>query len=623
MSRVNLQERTKIVLALSIIAMILGLTNIPVISTEMALILLFLASLLLSDHFVQFFKTERITALILSCAGLLIITSVILGILGWLRLMEMIFTFEAVILLLIFSDRRDHKFHLNFPSKDILVVTAIGLTIATTLRYFSPYPIQIDTDIPKEAIRIAYIAKTGYAPFLLPSDFRPITFDTLLASVSILTSTPAYDILWYGVFLTYPLFGIGVVLVAEKISSNGIIATISGLFALLVCGFWYFEGPSHVLPITISIILTLFILRLFLDWDEKGWTRFFSFISLLIFYNLGYYYMVIAILPLFSFFQVWPTRRLGKISSIVAITGSVGLFYAALFTYSSTIGLAEPATNDQFVAQALLAAYSPMILLLFGIGIFAIIQRKNRSTYPLLFFSLLVLATLLIPIQFGSRLEPIARPELAIVSTIGLIEILSFLKMGGEKKLIGFMCSLLLITSPILISPYQSWFTSTIPVPDWHGLPIRIMSQDEGTAGLWLRDNGNGFIVSDIESSVIMQGISGLGGMLNPMLFLSNYTLANLIYSALHAQNINETIVYLREISCSCSVFYFVITSRTQPSVDEWLSYSQSELEYHFPQAQLTVYYPTSLTPFSDPSLEKMKLVFLNHSVAIYEVSIK
>ena len=319
------------------------------------------------------------------------------------------------------------------------------------------------------------------------------------------------------------------------------------------------EGPAIILPETFAAIATLFVLAIYLDWNPKGLKSLLILLCMFVFFDLGYYYAVVIVLPFIAFLQIWPVRRLGRVAGPVFVCLSLATTVGGILFYGETIGSQMTPVSLSFVGEFMLAAYTPLLLIFVLVGfIFGIFFAKDSRVFPLICYGLFVVVLLAIPIPFATRTEIFGRPEFAMIASMGVFGLISLVTNERSRKRLVLAAILILVSTPILILPYQSWFSSTVQVTGWHGLSLDTFSQDEGNAGLWLRKNASpgSFIITDIESSAIMQSVSGLPGLLNPILFLSNYTLLSLTYSALNATTLTGSIQILRQISAEQDILF-------------------------------------------------------------------
>lgn len=616
------QIRNRKIVVISFALTILALANFHFVSNIASVILFLLASFLAGRLVQTFFKSnDIILCTVLGAFGILLGVSVTLGPLGGLRYDVLVLVFFAGAVAI------TQSLPVNLPrttSYSEFVISAVligcfGLALAFALRYYSPFPIQIDTDVTKEAIRIVYIAKTGSAPILLPGDFRPIVYDTMISVISVVTGAQGSDIVWYAVYATFPLYGLGVLLLSKRFFGDWRRATVASFLSLLICGFWYLEGPAIILPETFAAIISLYLVALYLDWNMIGTKSLLIFLGLMIFFDIGYYYAVAALVPFIALLQIWPRRRLANKMGYVVVILGVALTAGAFELYGNTIGSQMTSIDFSFVEQFMTAAYTPILLAFIAAGFVSIFfVTKDKSLFPVAIFSIIVLLILVLPISFATRIEIFVRPELAMVGAAGLVSFVSLVDNPQSKKGLALMCILLVVVAPIMIRPYESWFTGTVPVSAWHGLSIETFSEDEGEAGLWLRQNvQTGFVISDLESSAIMQSISGLSGMYNPIYFLNNLTLLNLTYAALASNYTATSLNYLRRISSNTN-FYYVITSRTETSIRQWESLISSDTLTFQSTQDLIVSYPTGDPPYSDSLFDNFTLVYSNPSVDIY-----
>ncbi len=617
-----MQVKHKKSLTISIVLTAVAILRIQTISNFAAIALLIETSLLTGLLLQKLFKSkDTVLSTTMGCFAVLIVVGGVLGSIG-------ILTFNAILLSLAVLSISINFISLEFPEivrpknsvLPIVLISSLGVILAVGLRYFSPYPIQIDTDVTKEAIRIGFIGRSGVAPILLPGDFRPVLYDTMLSIVSILIGIQGSDVVWYAVFATFPLYGIGILLLARRFFHDWLRATTSAFFGLLICGFWYLEGPAIVLPETFAAIVTLYVLALYLDWNPTGLKSLVIFIALLVFFDIGYYYAVAAVIPFVGFLQIWPVRRLGNNVGVAVLLVTLASAVGALILFGNTIGSQMTSVDLSFVDQFMLAAYTPLLLSFILVGIiFTLFVSRDKALLPVIGYGLFVLVMLVVPIAYTTRIEIFGRPELAMMGSMGLVGIVSLVSNRQSRKGLALVCLLVLVSTPVLIMPYESWFTATVQVPPWHGLSLETFSLDEGNAGLWLRKNASqGFIISDLESSAIMQSISGLPGVYNPILFLNNLTLLNLTYSALNSNSSSISKKYLNQISTH-EIFYFVITSRTEASIKEWKSLVASN-SFTLDSAQdLVVNYPTSDPLLQDPLFGNLTLVYSNPTAEIYK----
>ena len=175
-------------LLLSLVLAVFALTGIRVFSSLAAVALLVEASVLLGLLFQRTLKSsDTILSSVLGGFAILIITGAFLGSIGILTYPIILLGLTVSIVLLSFIPFEFPKIRLQKSLVWIGFVSLAGFFLAVALRHFSPYPIQIDTDVTKEAIRINYIGIRGAAPLILAGDLRPLIYDTMISIISILS----------------------------------------------------------------------------------------------------------------------------------------------------------------------------------------------------------------------------------------------------------------------------------------------------------------------------------------------------------------------------------------------------------------------------------------------------
>jgi len=411
--------------------------------------------------------------------------------------------------------------------------------MALIIKIFNPYPLQVDTDVIKEAIRIQFIADHGWQGLFLPGGgFRPIAYDYIFAAGVVLFRVDAESLMWYATLASFPLYALAVLYFAHGVTKSWDKSLIACFFTLAVCGFWTLEGPALILPDLVSLIATIFFFAFYLHKDYRGWEQFVISIMILGAIDIGYYYMALIALPLLILYQYYPVRRLSwpKIPMLII---AVALLPVTFTAYILTVGSSLLPVSEFQLLTFFLSAYGPLILIFYFVSL-----GLNKFRQPVIMYSVLVLGILFIlnPIVAATlRSEAFLRPCIGLVAASGLFtiseRIVKKAKVNWSYVKLAYVIFAVLVVG--LAIPYSSWVTARVQNSLWYGIPLNTFDQNEANAGFWLRDNGikGGFIISDLETGAIMQSMTPLFGPYNPMTFLSNLTVVNLDYQAMSLMN--------------------------------------------------------------------------------------
>jgi hypothetical protein len=513
--------------------------------------------------------------------------------------------------------------HYKITLQYTLYAIVAGLAMALLLKIWNPYPLQVDTDVIKEAIRIQYIAGHGWQGLFLPGGgLRPIAYDYLFAIPVALFRVDAESLMWYATFVSFPLYALAVLYFAHGVTKSWDKSLMATFFTLATCGYWALEGPAIILPDLVSLIATIFFFAFYLHKDYRGWKQFVISVAILVVIDIGYYYMTLIALPLLILYQYWPVRRLSwpRLPMLILAVGILPVTFTAYFL---TIGSGLPPISEFQVLTFFLSAYGPLILIFYLVGL-----GLNKIRQPVIMYSLIILGIIFVlnPIVAATlRSEALLRPCIGLVAASGLFALSDRIvkkvpKLNMSHVKLAYV--IFGICTVGLAIPYYSWATGTVQNSLWYGVPLNTFDHNEAQAAFWLRQNATpgGFIISDLETSAIMQSMTDLYGPYNPMTFLSNITLVNQVYVAMSLMNGSDT-----QLKSTLSgignypAFYFVISTRTALSLTGWEDHGPiTAPNFNYLFTLMVISFQQSSPPNPQHTLET-SLVYSNSEVNIYE----
>ena len=151
------------------------------------------------------------------------------------------------------------KIALRYTLYAILAAEAMALIF----KIFNPYPLQIDTDVIKEGLRIQFIADHGWQGLFLPGGgLRPVAYDYIFAIPVYLFKIDAESLMWYATFVSFPAYALAILYFAHGVTKSWDKSLMACFFTLAVCGYWSLEGPAIILPDLIALIATIFFFAL-------------------------------------------------------------------------------------------------------------------------------------------------------------------------------------------------------------------------------------------------------------------------------------------------------------------------------------------------------------------------
>ena len=149
-------------------------------------------------------------------------------------------------------------------------------------------------------------------------------------------------------------------------------------------------------------------------------------------------------------------------------------------------------------------------------------------------------------------------------------------RYNSQKLFWMLAITFLLLGIPVLAQPYQEWVTGTIPIQGWSGIPLNYNGPSDQSVVNWFLENAssNAFIISDVDTSLIVQAATGVAGVWNSLSFLNNSNILSADYYFLAAPTAGSA---MRDLQMNFSVakytFYVVITGRTSLGI---ASYEES-----------------------------------------------
>jgi len=365
-----------------------------------------------------------------------------------------------------------------------------GLFIAVFLRSHSTWPGMPGWDVYSHMYLVQYVMHfNGIYSLFIP---YPTTFHILLAGISKLVGISAFDLFWFGIYVTLPLFSITAYYFLLGTTKQPFASAIGSIIVTSFCGFAQTLGPNYLFPSTLSVILFHIILGLAINNDRWGKAELFILVLLLTVLSLVYFYATVLVFPLV--YNVIYCAKVQKRKRFKISPWLILLFFLLLMLVASLI-TPDPFGLDIFWRlDHLCKAYGSITFFIFtvilGVALLTNYDKNLRvnfipinSFYRFMYvYIFLLMISYFIPYGPTYRLELYLRIFVAMMVSFAIVP-LSYIRREKAICIFGLVTVLFLIINPIEL-PYSK----DIARYEWLGTYSNI-SSDEYDAMIWLKHN--------------------------------------------------------------------------------------------------------------------------------------
>jgi hypothetical protein len=332
----------------------------------------------------------------------------------------------------------------------------VGIALAVYLRSLSPYPQIPGWDIFNHMYLVQYtIHLNGIYALFVP---YPVAFHIGLAGIAQAVESGAFDLFWFGIFLTVPIFSITCYFLYTSFGVSAGQASMGAMVTTLFSGLAQSLGPNYLVPSTTGLILTLLLVIIMREIEIWNASSLALACIVAVYSAIMYYYTIVILFPLI-YQAVYP-----KLQRYKVVPGPilVSLIAATVVAFGAYIlrEVSGPDTISRF--PFLLNAWTdvgPFLFIASALGVLLLRRSHVDATvrdvqFGLSFYSLMLLLIFLTPDTASVRVELYLRVLAGFFIVLPLGRLVS-LPSPTKAKIIAAGVVILIVLHPLPL-PYSA-----------------------------------------------------------------------------------------------------------------------------------------------------------------------
>lgn len=507
-------------------------------------------------------------------------------------------------LLTLVKPAQERTLHLKFDKSLIKSITPLvllaaeGILVLMWRSRWLPWPESWGSDMIYHLFIVrTTMAKNG-SSFLFSG--YPRQFHTILAGISIGSGLDPYFLLYYGIFLIYPVAIILVYQLAKSLTDNRTISFLSAAFFPFVNDIGALLGPHYFYPSSYAFLIFLVAATAIRESNEKS-SLVIAGLAACITLFFVYPYALFGIAPLLTYWTleskkglryVKRLRNIAFLGATLVILVLIAAYYVPIYILNSEplqlmfpkpFGFLSITPNLEHSIYLFLRAYSYLQILLLVLGLGFIIYRsvwtkKDFNLRQIALLAVLYIAVFFLPMNAAYRTEMYIRPLyiLCIVYGAYAIALAGFWVIGKLSNIdeAGFHEAVLtFVVILILISASYPTAASIDNDLKWES---HYPNEDEYAASEWLNRNcpKDGYILTDPATGFVMRSFilrNASTSMISGEVYYSlgvGSRLGQNIFSFFNSSSWNDTEYYEQIETYVGRIDYIVISPRTT----DWLN---------------------------------------------------